>query len=68
MKDFEKKDIDFIRDQVSYIRAIKNKIRDTGEATLTVDDVDTLDKVSQTLTSFKLFLISDRQKKVLCDT
>jgi len=68
MKDFEKKDIDFIRDQVSYIRAIKNKIRDTGEATLTVDDVDTLDKVSQTLTSFKFFLISDRQKKVLCDT
>ena len=68
MKDFEKKDIDFIRDQVSYVRAIKNKIRDTGEATLTVDDVDTLDKVSQTLTSFKFFLISDRQKKVLCDT
>jgi len=68
MKDFEKKDIDFIRDQASYVRSIKNRISDAGEATLTPDDIDALDKVAQTLTSFKFFLISDHLKKTPCNT
>jgi hypothetical protein len=68
MKDLGKKDIDFIMDQAKYLNSIKNRICDAGEITLTTEDVDTLDKVSQTLTSFKLFLVSDRFHKTRCNT
>jgi len=64
MKDFGKMDIDLIRDQARYTHSIKNKICDKGEVTLTADDVDALDKITQTLTSFKLFLLSDHFDKV----
>ncbi len=63
MKDFEKTDIDLIKEQAKYLNSIKNEICDAGEMTLTKDDVDTLDKVSQTLTSFSFFLISDGIQK-----
>jgi len=61
-------DIDLIRDQAKYIHFIKNKICDTGEITLTATDVDALDKITQTLTSFKLFLLSDYVDKARCNT
>lgn len=61
-------DIDLIKMQAKYIHFIKNKICNTGEATLTVADVDALDKVTQTLTSFKLFLLSDQFDKTRCST
>jgi hypothetical protein len=63
MKDLEKTDIDFVREQAMYLHSIKKKICDSGEITLTIEDVDTLDKVSQTLTCFKLFLISNSFQK-----
>jgi len=61
MKD--KTDIDFIKDQVKYLNSIKNEIHNVGEVILTRDEIDTLDKIAQTLTSFKFFLISDYLKK-----
>jgi hypothetical protein len=60
-------DIDFIKDQVKRLNTIKNKIYNTGEITLTTDDIDTLDKICQTLTSFKIFLISNSFSKEVND-
>jgi hypothetical protein len=56
-------DIDFIKDQVEYLKSVKNKIHEIGEVILTGDDMDALDKIAQTLTSFKFFLIADSCSK-----
>jgi len=56
-------DIDFIKDQVKYLKSVKNKIHEIGELILTGDDMDALDKIAQTLTSFKFFLIADSCSK-----
>ena len=55
----DKADIDLIKDQVTYLNSIKHKIFKDGQTVLTTDHIDTLDKIAQTLTSFKIFLISD---------
>jgi hypothetical protein len=59
----DKTDIDLIKDQVKYLNSIKRKIFNDGDTVLTTDDLDTLDKIAQTLTSFKIFLISDSFSK-----
>jgi hypothetical protein len=62
MKDFET-DIDFITNQVKYLDILKYKLFNDGIVTLTTNDADTLDELTQTLTSFKLLLTAIRSQK-----
>jgi hypothetical protein len=63
MKDIEKNDIDFINDQVKYLDSLRNKIFDDGKVILVTSDADVLEKLIQTLASFKILLIAIRSQK-----
>ncbi|HLZ15401.1 MAG TPA: hypothetical protein VKQ08_00075 [Cyclobacteriaceae bacterium] len=56
MEKIETSDIETVREQTRFLHNLQKQLATGGKVILTTDDLDTIDRVTETLNSFRMYL------------